>query len=184
MNGFKKFILRGNVIDLAVAVVVGASFQAVVTALVRDIITPIVGIFGGLPDFSSWFFTIGGSRFLIGDFVNAVIAFALLATVVYFLVVLPSETLMTRFKGAPPDAPVKMKDCPYCLSKVPEAATRCAYCTSELVPREPPRQPPVTVTLDGALGRIVGPALLLGKCMAKRVAGRQRVAERTKLLAG
>ncbi len=132
MSGFKKFLLQGNVVDLAVAVVIGVAFTAVVTALVKDIITPILGAFGGLPDFSAWFFTINGSKFLIGDFINALISFIVIAAVVYFLVVLPVQKLMDRFKPAPAAAPETMRDCPYCLSKIPKAATRCAYCTAEV----------------------------------------------------
>lgn len=132
MGGFKKFLLRGNVVDLAIAVVIGAAFGAVVQALVKDIITPIIGIFGGLPDFSAWFFTINGSKFLIGDFINVVLAFVILALIIYYLVVLPVQSLMDRYKGEPPAAPVTTKDCPYCLSKIPVAATKCAYCTSDV----------------------------------------------------
>src|ERR1700757_2521440 len=84
MKGFKKFLLRGNVVDLAVAVVIGAAFGAVVTALVKDIITPIIGMFGGLPDFSAWAVNVNGSKFMIGDFINALLAFVMLAAVVYF----------------------------------------------------------------------------------------------------
>src|SRR5512142_2995704 len=98
LKGFRKFLLRGNVVDLAVAVVIGAAFGAVITALVKDIITPIIGIFGGLPDFASWTITINGSKFLIGDFINAVITFVILAFIIYFLVVLPMQKLMDRFK--------------------------------------------------------------------------------------
>src|ERR671932_2106649 len=89
MGGFKKFLLRGNVVDLAVAVVIGAAFGAVVQALVKDLITPLIGAFGGVPDFSALFFTVNGSKFLIGDFINAVLSFALIAAVVYYFVVLP-----------------------------------------------------------------------------------------------
>ncbi len=132
MGGFTKFLLRGNVVDLAVAVVIGAAFGAVVQALVKDIITPIVGIFGGLPDFSAWFFTINGSKFLIGDFINVVLAFIVLAAIIYYLVVLPVQSLMDRYKPEPPAAPVSTKDCPYCLSKIPLAASKCAYCASDV----------------------------------------------------
>ena len=131
MSGFRAFLLRGNVVDLAVAVVIGAAFGAVVQALVKDIITPIIGIFGGMPDFSAWFFTINGSKFLIGDFINAVIAFVVLAAIIYFLVVMPVEKLMARFKPAPVEA-VTTRDCPYCLSKIPVAATKCAFCTADV----------------------------------------------------
>ncbi len=132
MGGFKKFLLRGNVVDLAVAVVVGAAFGAVVQALVKDIITPILGAFGGVPDFSALFFTVNGSKFLIGEFINALVSFVFIAAVVYYFVVLPVQKVMDRYKGEPAAAPVTTKDCPYCLSKIPLAATRCAFCTSEL----------------------------------------------------
>ena len=136
MNGFRKFILRGNVVDLAVAVVIGASFSAVVTALVKDIMTPIVGIFGGFPDFSSVYFTINASRFLIGDLVNAVLAFLIMAVIIYFFVVLPVNTLMDRF-GPTPEPVVKTRVCPECQSKIPVTARRCAFCTSEVAPQLP-----------------------------------------------
>ncbi len=132
MDGFKKFLLRGNVVDLAVAVVIGTAFGAVVTALVEDLITPILGAFGGLPDFSAWFFTINGSKFLIGSFINALISFVVIAAVVYFFVVMPVQKLMDRFKPEPVAAPETVRECPYCLSKIPKAATRCAYCTAEV----------------------------------------------------
>ncbi len=132
MSGFKKFLLQGNVVDLAVAVVIGVAFGAVVTALVKDIITPILGAFGGLPDFSAWAFTVNGSKFLIGDFINALISFVVIAAVVYYLVVLPVQRLMDRFKPAPMVAPETVRECPYCLSKIPKAATRCAFCTAEV----------------------------------------------------
>ncbi len=131
MSGFKKFLLRGNVVDLAVAVVIGAAFGAVVQALVKDLITPIIGIFGGVPDFAAWTFTINGSKFLIGDFINALLGFLVLAFVIYFFVVMPVERLMERYKPAPAPADTT-RDCPYCLSKIPKAATRCAYCTAEV----------------------------------------------------
>ncbi len=134
MSGFRKFLLRGNVVDLAVAVVIGVAFGAVVTALVTDIITPILGIFGGLPDFAAWSFTINGSKFLIGDFINALIAFVVLALIIYYLVVLPVQKLMDRYKPAPAPAPETTRECPYCLSKIPKAASRCAFCTAEVSP--------------------------------------------------
>ncbi len=138
MSGFRKFILRGNVVDLAIAVVIGVAFAAVVAALVKDIITPIIGIFGGLPDFSTWSFTINGSKFMIGDFINAVLAFVVLALIIYFLVVLPMEKMKERYQPAPA-APETTRECPYCLSKIPQAASRCAFCTAEV---DPIVQPP------------------------------------------
>jgi large conductance mechanosensitive channel len=132
MKGFKQFIMRGNVLDLAVAVVIGAAFGAVVTALVKDLITPIIAAIVGKPDFSNIFFDVNGSRFLIGDFINAVVSFLLIAAAVYFFVVLPVNTLMARIKrGEVPPDPTSKK-CPECLSEVPIAARRCAFCTSSL----------------------------------------------------
>jgi large conductance mechanosensitive channel len=130
LGGFKKFILRGNVVDLAVGVVIGAAFSGVVQALVKDIITPLLGLFGGQPDFSSYSVPVGSTRLLVGDFVNALIAFLLIALVVYFLVVLPVNRLMERYKPEPQPAPTK--DCPECTSKIPQAARRCPQCTAQL----------------------------------------------------
>jgi large conductance mechanosensitive channel len=132
MGGFQKFILRGNVVDLAVAVVIGAAFGTVVQALVKDLITPIIAAFGGVPDFSGWFFTINNSKFLIGDFINAVLSFLVIAAVVYYFVVLPVQKLLDRFKAETPAEPVVTKECPYCLSKIPVAASKCAFCTSDV----------------------------------------------------
>ncbi len=129
-NEFKAFILRGNVVDLAVGVVIGIAFGTVVTALVKDIITPIITI-PGKTNFANLSFSIGGGTFLYGDFINAVINFVLVAAAVFFFVVKPVNMLMSMRKAAPP-APATTRDCPFCLSKVPLAATRCAYCTSEL----------------------------------------------------
>ena len=131
MSGFRKFLLRGNVVDLAVAVVIGAAFGAVVQALVKDLITPLIGAFGGVPDFAALFFTINGSRFLIGDFINAVLSFVLMAAVIYYFVVMPVGRLMERFAPEPPK-PAPTRECPYCLSKIPRAARRCAFCTADL----------------------------------------------------
>ncbi len=128
---FRDFILRGNVVDLAVGIVIGLYFGNVVNALVKDIITPIIGIFGGTPDFSAVHFTINNSVFLIGDFINVVITFLVIAAVVFFFVVKPVNALMARFKPTP-EPPAATQDCPYCKSSIPAAATRCAFCTSEL----------------------------------------------------
>ena len=132
LGGFKKFILRGNVVDLAVGVVIGAAFGAVVQALVKDLIMPLLGLFGGQPDFSNYVVTVGSARLLVGDFLNALLAFLLLALVVYFLVVLPVNKLMERYHPAPEPAPTK--ECPECTSKIPEAARRCSNCTAQLAP--------------------------------------------------
>jgi large conductance mechanosensitive channel len=132
LQDFKKFILRGNTLDLAVAVVVGAAFGAIVAALVRDLITPLLAAIGGQPDFSKLKFTINGSQFLYGDFINAVISFLLIATVVFFLIVQPVNKLVARAnKNAETPDPTTIK-CPECLSEVPKAATRCAFCTTKL----------------------------------------------------
>lgn len=133
MKGFKQFILRGNVLDLAVAVVMGGAFGAVVTALVKDFLTPLIAAIVGKPDFSAIQFTINNSKFAIGDFINAVVSFLLISAAVYFFVVLPVNTLMARLKRGevPPDPTTKA--CPECLSQIPIAARRCAFCTSPVV---------------------------------------------------
>lgn len=131
-SDFKAFILRGNVVDLAVGVVIGASFGAVVNAFVRDVITPLIGIPGKI-DFSSWSFTVNGSRFLIGDFLNTIISFLLIALVIFFLVVKPVNYLMSRRKTETPVDPTT-RECPRCFSSIPIKATRCAFCTSDVTP--------------------------------------------------
>lgn len=129
MSGFKKFLLRGNVVELAVAVVIGAAFGAVVQAFVKGFITPLIGAFGGIPDFSAVAFTVNGSRFPVGDFVNALLSFVIVAAVVYFFVIMPLERLMERTR--PPEQPApKKRPCPECLSEIPLAARRCAFCTA------------------------------------------------------
>ncbi len=132
LKGFRQFVLRGNVLDLAVAVVIGAAFGAVVTALVKDLITPLIAAIVGQPDFSAIVFTINGSKFLVGDFVNALVSFLLIAAAVYYFIVVPVNHLVARMhRGeAPPDPTTKK--CPECLSEVPIAARRCAHCTSAL----------------------------------------------------
>jgi large conductance mechanosensitive channel len=131
MSGFRKFLLRGNVVDLAVAVVVGAAFKDVVDALVKNFITPLIGAVGGVPDFSVLAFTINNSHFGIGAFINAVVSFMMIAAVVYFFVVLPVNKLIERFRSEEPVGR-RQRDCPYCLSKIPVAALRCAFCTQEV----------------------------------------------------
>jgi large conductance mechanosensitive channel len=131
LKEFRQFVLRGNVVDLAVAVVVGAAFGAIVTALVKDIITPIIAAVGGKPDFSTLDFTINGSTFRYGDFINAIVSFLMIAASVFFLVVKPVNHLMERLKTEP-DVESETRPCPQCLSNIPVAATRCAFCTSEL----------------------------------------------------
>lgn len=130
MKGFKQFIMRGNVLDLAVAVVVGAAFGAVVTALVKDLITPLIAAIVGKPDFSAIQFQVNASKFLIGDFINALVSFLLISAAVYFFVVLPVNALLARLhRGEVPPDPTT-KECPECISTIPIRAKRCAFCTS------------------------------------------------------
>ena len=131
MSGFRKFILRGNVVDLAVGIVIGAAFTSVIQALVKGLITPIIGVFGGIPDFSDWSFSVNNSRFALGEFINALLSFLIIATVVYFLIVLPVNALMDRFKPEE-SLELRKRDCPRCLSKVPYLADRCAFCTADI----------------------------------------------------
>src|SRR5690349_18545250 len=143
LQGFKQFMLRGNVVDLAVAVVMGAAFGAVVAALVKDLITPLIAAIFGKPDFSAIEFTLNGSKFPIGDFINALVSFILIGIAVYFFVVLPMNHLMARLRRgeAPPDPTTKK--CPECLSDVPIAARRCAFCTTDLSGQTVIAPPPV-----------------------------------------
>lgn len=124
--------MRGNVVDLAIAVVIGAAFGAVVAAFVKDLVTPLIAAIGGQPDFGGIYFTINGSKFMIGDFINVLLSFLIIAAVIYFLVVLPVNKLMERFKPQLDTAPETTRDCPYCTSKVSKDATRCPFCTSQL----------------------------------------------------
>ena len=137
LKGFKQFVLRGNAVDLAVAVVIGAAFGAVVTALVKDLLTPLIAAIVGQPDFSAIQFTVNGSRFLIGDFINAIVAFLLVSAAVYFFVVMPMNALNARrMRGEAPADPTTKK-CPECLSEVPIAARRCAFCAQPLTELPP-----------------------------------------------
>jgi len=131
LKEFRQFLLRGNVVDLAVAVVVGAAFGSVVTALVQDLITPLIAAVGGQPDFSQLTFTINNSTFRYGHFINAVLSFIIIAAVVFFLVIRPLNALFARARHQPPPDPTTKK-CPECLSTIPLQAKRCAYCTSEV----------------------------------------------------
>ena len=127
LKGFRDFVMRGNVVDLAVGVVIGAAFGTVVSAFVKDLLTPIIAATVKKPDFSGFFFEFNGAKFLYGDFVNAIISFLLIAAAVYFFVVLPVNNLMKRFqKQEPPDK----KKCPECRSDIAIDARRCAFCTS------------------------------------------------------
>lgn len=128
---FKTFLLRGNVVDLAVAVVIGVAFAAVVTSFVQDLITPLIAAVAGEPDFSRLSFTINGSRFSYGNFINALFSFLAIAAVIFFLVVTPMNALVARSRREPPPDPTTKK-CPECLSEIPLAARRCAFCTCEV----------------------------------------------------
>jgi large conductance mechanosensitive channel len=130
---FKAFLLRGNLVEMAVGIVIGLAFGAVVTALVADLITPLIAAIGGKPDFSNLAFTIHKSQFRYGDFINAVITFVLIAAVIFFLVVKPVNTLIerTRREGTPDPT---TRNCPECLSEIPILAHRCAFCTAEVAP--------------------------------------------------
>ena len=131
MQGFKQFLLRGNVVDMAVGIVVGAAFGTVVTSFVKDLLTPFIAAVVRKPDFSAIAFELHGSKFLIGDFVNNIVSFLLIAAAVYFAVVLPINTLVARARKAPPADPTTKK-CPECVSEIPIQAKRCAFCTSAL----------------------------------------------------
>lgn len=136
MGGFRKFLFRGNLIDLAVAVVIGVAFNAVVQALIADIITPLIAAIGGKPNFGSLSFTINKSHFLYGSFINSVLSFVIIALVIYYIVVGPANritSLATRNKAA------TERDCPQCLQSIPVAAKRCMFCTSEVPPVNQPR---------------------------------------------
>ncbi len=133
LKDFKTFLLRGNVVDLAVAVVIGAAFGAVVTALVKDLITPIIALIFGKPDFSALSFTLNSSHFLYGDFINALFAFVTIAAAVFFFVVQPVNALMRR-RRTEPDVESETRTCTECMSDIPRQARRCAFCTSEQTP--------------------------------------------------
>jgi large conductance mechanosensitive channel len=128
-KGFRDFMFRGNVVDLAVAVVIGAAFGAVGTALVKDLITPFIAAIVGKPDFSGFTFTVNNSKFLYGEFVNAVVSFVLIGAAIYFFVVAPMNAIQKRFKKP---AELTTKECPECLSTIPLRARRCAHCTAVL----------------------------------------------------
>jgi large conductance mechanosensitive channel len=131
LKGFKQFILRGNVVDLAVGVVMGAAFGAVVTSVVKDLLTPLIAAIVGKPDFSAIALDMNGSKLMLGNFLNALIAFLLIAAAVYFFIVLPVNAIISRARKEPPPDPTTKK-CPECLSEIPIDARRCAFCTSVL----------------------------------------------------
>jgi large conductance mechanosensitive channel len=136
LKDFRQFLLRGNLVDLAVAVVIGTAFGLVVAALVKDIVTPLIAAIGGKPDFGNLAFRINGSRFAYGDFINTVISFVIVAAVIFFLVVRPMNALMARQRTETP-VEEETRECPACLSQIPAKARRCAFCTEEVGPGVP-----------------------------------------------
>src|SRR5690349_6363812 len=148
LGGFRKFLVRGNVVDLAVGVVIGAAFGNVINSVVENLINPLVGVFGGGPNLASWIIPVAGQQIKIGAIVGALISFALIAAVVYFLVVLPVNKLMDRYKPEPKPAPTK--DCPECLSAIPQDARRCRECGAQL---EPPSE-----QVAAAMRQVAGPS--------------------------
>jgi len=132
LQEFKQFLLRGNVVDLAVGVVVGAAFGTVVTALVKDILTPFIAAIAKVPNFAGLSFTLNGSQFMYGDFINALISFFLVASAIFFFVIKPMNLLIARSRKEPPADPTTKK-CPECLSEIPLGAKRCSFCTQPVV---------------------------------------------------
>jgi large conductance mechanosensitive channel len=132
LREFRAFILRGNLVDLAVAVVIGTAFTAVVNAFVKDLVTPLIAAVGGEQDFGDLAFTINGSRFAYGDFIDALLTFLIVAAVVFFLVIKPVNLLMERVRTEPEVVDAPARPCPECLSQIPRAASRCAFCTTEV----------------------------------------------------
>ena len=132
LKGFRQFMLRGNVVDLAVAVVIGAAFGGVVSSLVKDLLTPLIAAIFGKPDFSAIAFEVNGSRFLVGAFINAVVSFLLIGTTVYFLIIAPMNALSERMRKGEAPADPTTRQCPECLSEIPIAARRCKFCATAL----------------------------------------------------
>ena len=133
LKDFREFILRGNLVDLAVAVVIGTAFAAVVAALVADLVTPLIAAVGGEPDFAGLSFTINGSEFRYGHFLNAAFTFLVIAAVMFFLVIRPVNVLLARRRTEPPQDE-QTRECPECVSEIPARARRCAFCTAEVGP--------------------------------------------------
>ncbi len=128
LKEFKQFLLRGNVVDLAVGVIIGAAFSTVVTAIVSDLLTPLISSIAKIPDFSSFYFTINSSKFMLGHLINAIISFLLVATTIFFFIVKPMNMLIARSRKGPPADPTTKK-CKECLSEIPLQAKRCSHCT-------------------------------------------------------
>lgn len=131
LQGFRNFIMKGNVVDMAVGVVIGVAFGNVVTAFVKDLVTPLIGAFGGTPDFSGFFFEINNSKFMVGDFINSIISFLTIAGVIYFAVVLPMNKVTEKMNSGKSSDPTE-KSCPECLSLIPVKARRCKFCTASV----------------------------------------------------
>jgi len=166
LGGFRKFLVRGNVVDLAVGVVIGAAFGSVINSVVDNLINPLVGIFGGGPKLTSWIIPIAGQQIQIGNIINTLISFILIAAVVYFLVVLPVNRLMDRYKPEPKPAPTK--DCPECLSAIPETARRCRECGAQL---EPPSEQVVAAMRQVAAPSAADIADQAARVLSERLAG-------------
>jgi len=133
LSGFKQFILRGNVVDMAVGVVIGVAFGGVVTALTKDLLTPLIAALVGKPDFSYLGFSIRGTPFPVGDFINACVSFLLIASAIYFFVVTPINALIARTRKDPAPADPTTKKCPECLSEIPIDARRCSHCAQPVI---------------------------------------------------
>jgi len=133
LKEFKQFLLRGNVVDLAVGVVIGAAFSGIVTALVSGLVTPLIGAVAKAPDFSGLSFTINGSKFMYGQFINALISFILVASTIFFFVVKPMNKLISLAKKDEPIAEPTSKKCPECISEIPIQAKRCSYCAQVVI---------------------------------------------------
>jgi large conductance mechanosensitive channel len=131
VKDFREFLLRGNLVDMAVGVVIGLAFAAVISALVADLVTPLIAAIGGKPDFSALTFHVNGSKFLYGAFINALLAFVIVAAVLFFLVIKPVNRLM-RARATGPEVESTTKACPRCLSQIPIGATKCAFCTADI----------------------------------------------------
>ncbi len=131
LQGFKNFIFKGNVVDMAVGVVIGVAFGNVTTAFIKDLVTPLIGALGGNPDFSAIYFTVNGSKFMIGDFLNVLISFLTIAAVIYFGVVMPMSKILKKMEAGKTQDPTE-KACPECLSLIPIKARRCKFCTASV----------------------------------------------------
>jgi large conductance mechanosensitive channel len=144
VSEFREFVMRGNVVDLAIAVVIGVAFTGIVTALVNGIIMPLILAVGGKPSFDQYYLTLNNSRILVGTALTAIVNFLIVAAVIFFLVLKPLNALMAlRARHNEPPAEPDTRECPYCLSEIPLKATRCRYCTADVAPV------PVTVGAQG-----------------------------------